>query len=319
LVNDADEAIATNKAVPLPLNSQPLLPGPDSANARTAAALPIERKRKSLWHWGITTDAGYSRIAESKLFQLRGLLGTEKYLAEDLSARSSANSSANALINYSSISAATTTKKASPIQPDFAFSAGVFVQRTLSPRFKLSVGLEYSYMSVNTQVGKKEDNPITVNIGSSMGAVVPYYYKNPGYYSSTLQGAAQDEYFSQKYRYRFQYIEVPVMANWQINKGRRMPPLVFEGGFSVARLLSVNALHYEGIKGVYYNDNNLFNKTQFNFVTGLSVAVLQRSKHPLWIGPNLRYALNGLVKKEVSNGQYLWSTGISIKMLLGRL
>jgi len=87
----------------------------------------------------------------------------------------------------------------------------------------------------------------------------------------------------------------------------------------MARLLTVDALHYEGIKGVYYKDNDLFNKTQFNFVAGLSVGLLQQSKHPLWIGPNLRYALNGLVNKEVSTGQYAWSTGISIKVLLGKL
>ena len=98
-----------------------------------------------------------------------------------------------------------------------------------------------------------------------------------------------------------------------------MPPVVFEGGVSIARLLSVDALHFEGVKGVYYQDNTLFNKTQFNFVTGLSVGLLQHSKHPIWIGPNLRYGLNGMIKKEFSTGQYLWSTGISVKMLLGRL
>lgn len=320
ILNDTGNTIATNKAVPEPFNSQPLLLAPDSANDRTATAMPIQRKRSYLWHWGIVTDAGYSRIAESKLFQLRGLLGTEKYLAEDLAARSSASRDANPLINYSSaVQAAAPAKKASPIQPDFSFSAGFFVQRTLSDRFKLSLGLEYSYMSVNTQVGKREDNPITVNIGSSMGAVVPFYYKVPGHYSSTLQSGTQNEYYSQKYRYRFQYLEIPLMANWQINKGRRMPPIVFEGGFSMARLLSVRGLHFDGTKGVYYQDKELFNKTQFNLVTGLSVGLLQRSKHPVWIGPNLRYALNGLVKKEISSGQYMWSTGLSIKMLLGRL
>jgi hypothetical protein len=319
IVKDSANDIATNKAAPVPFNHQPLLLAPDSANMQTAAAMPIPRKRPSLWHWGIVTDAGYSRISESKLFQLRGLLGTDKYLAEDLAARSSSSQVNSSFLSYQGLTATAPVRKASPIQPDFSFSAGVFVQRRLSPRFKLSLGLEYSYMSVNTEVGQKIDAPIVVNYGTSMAAVVPQYYKNAGYDAASVSVNYQGGWFSQKYRYRFQYIEIPLMANWQINKGRRMPPLVFEGGFSVARLLSVKALHYEGIKGVYYQDNDLFNKTQFNFVTGLSVGLLQRSKHPLWIGPDLRYSLNGLVKKQVSTGQYLWSTGISVKMLLGRL
>jgi len=94
---------------------------------------------------------------------------------------------------------------------------------------------------------------------------------------------------------------------------------MLNGGLSLSQMIAVDALHYEGTKGIYYKDDDLFNKTQFNFMTGISVGLLQRTKHPMWIGPDLRYALSGLVKKEVSKGQYIWSTGITIKVLLGRL
>jgi hypothetical protein len=203
------------------------------------------------------------------------------------------------------------------------------VQRALSPRLKVSLGVQYTYMSVNTQVGQKVNAPLIIDTDSSSSKVVQEYYKLPGYVSVTADPAINgitagyqaqgQKYVSDKHRYRFQYIEIPLMVNWQINKGRRLPPVMLEGGVSISRLLSVDALHFEGIKGVYYEDKSLFNKTQFNFVTGLSVGLLQKSKHPLWIGPNLRYALNGLVKREVSTGQYMWSAGISVKMLLGRL
>jgi hypothetical protein len=230
------------------------------------------------------------------------------------------------LLNVSS--AATVTKKASPIQPDLSFSVGFFVQRALSPRLKVSLGVQYTYMSVNTQVGQKVDAPLEINTDTSSSKIVQSYYKLPGYVSATadqqgINGISANyggqKYVSDKHRYRFQYIEIPLMVNWQINKGRRLPPVMLEGGVSISRLLSVDALHFEGIKGVYYEDKSLFNKTQFNFVTGLSVGLLQKSKHPLWIGLNLRYALNGLVNKDVSAGQYMWSTGITVKMLLGKL
>ncbi len=330
------EPIVTSKAATDGFNIKAHLLMPDSASAGNAvAAMPIQRKTPSLWHWGVKADAGYSRISVSKLFQLRGLLGTDKSYAEDLAARSYSSPNSvganNQFLNVSA-NAVPVKKVASPIQPDFAASVGVFIQRTLSPRLKVSVGLEYSYMSVNTQVGKRYDSSIAVNVGANSLKVIPEFYDSPGYIDTASgrfpsvqwQGQAPGqnqgwEYYSQKQRYRFHYIEIPIMLNWQINKGRRLPPIAFEGGVSVGRLFAVDALHYEGVKGVYYEDNSLFNRTQFNFVTGLSVGLLQKSKHPLWIGPDLRYSLNGLVKKEVSTGQYLWSTGISFKMLLGKL
>jgi hypothetical protein len=323
------DPIATNKAAAVPFSNIPLnVLTPDSAaSANALAAMPIQRKTPSLWHWGVKADAGYSRISVSKLFQLRGLLGTDKSYAEDLAARSynaPAGGAGNQFLNVQA--SAPPVKVASAIQPDFSASVGVFIQRTLSPRLKVSVGLEYSYMSVNTNVGKAFDSSIAVNIGTNNLKVINRFYESPGYIDtvrgtySNVQGQGSGKvYYSQKHRYRFHYIEMPVVLNWQINQGKRMPPIVFEGGVSVGRLFAADALHYEGVKGVYYEDNSLLNKTQFNFVTGLSVGLLQRSKHPIWIGPDLRYSLNGLVKKEVSTGQYMWSTGISFKMLLGRL
>jgi hypothetical protein len=334
-VNTLDSVIATNKAAATPYKTVAPAMMPLVGPVMGFSTSPITRKKATLWHWGVVADAGYSRIAESKLFQLKGLLGKDKYYAEDLSARSNAtpstsnntnnyNTNANSqLVNWSAYTVP--PKKASPIQADKSFSLGVFVQRTVSPRLKLSMGLEYSYLSMHTQVGQKvvaPNNPIVVNMGTSQAALVEEYYKYPGSDPAQAISAAaysQGMNFSQKYTYRFHYLEIPLTASWQINKGRKLPPFQLEGGVSIARLLSVDALHYEGIKGVYYKDNDLFNKTQFNFVAGLSVGLLQRSKHPLWIGPNLRYALNGLVNKEVSTGQYTWSTGISIKVLLGKL
>ena len=325
MVNDVDNTIATNKAAITPFSNKSFtLMMPDSGSNATAAAMPIQRKRSALWHWGIVTDAGFSRIAESKLFQLKGLLGQEKYLAADVAYRN-VRADSNSLLNVTS-SASTVAKKASPVQPDLSFSIGFFVQRALSPRLKVSLGVEYTYMSVNTQVGQKVNAPLIIDTDSSSSKIVQEYYKLPGYVPVTSNQAISagyqvqgQTYVSEKHRFRFQYIEIPLMVNWQINKGRRLPPIMLEGGVSISRLLSVDALHFEGRKGVYYEDKNLFNKTQFNFVTGLSVGLLQKSKHPLWIGPNLRYALNGLVKQDVSTGQYMWSAGISVKMLLGRL
>ena len=334
--DDNDKLIATDKALNDSLNKkmirltlwQPL------NNTPAVAAVPIPRKRTSAWHWGIEANAGLSRISTSNLFHLKDLLGENKYIAEDIAARSNLNAAyanPNSLISIQTTSRA--ERKAAPIQPDFSYTAGLFVQRSFSRRFRLSAGVRYAYMSVNTEVGEQvvSNTPVLVNYGQTSAAMVYEYYnyagantkKDTGYSitnaGSRGTGSASKPAVSQRYKYSFQYIEIPVMAHWQINKGRRLPPIVFDGGFSVARLTKVKALHYDGSKGIYFEDNSLFNKTQFNIITGISVGILQNTKHPMWIGPDLRYSFSGLVKKEASNGQYLWSTGITVKMLLGRL
>lgn len=334
--DDIDSIIATDKAMNDSLNkkmislasSQPL------NNTPAVAAVPISRKRISAWHWGIEANAGFSRISTSNLFHLKGLLEQDKYIAEDLAARSSLNSALvrdpNSLINIQTTS--NTEKKAAPIQPDLSFTAGFFVERTFSRRLRLSAGVQYTYMSVYTEVGEQvvSNTPVLVNYGQTSAGMVHEYYNYAGVSTKkdtgssitnagAILGAATNPPVIQRYKYSFHYVEIPVMLHWQINKGRRLPPIVCDGGFSVARLTKVKALHYDGIKGIYYKDNSLFNKTQWNVITGISVGIFQKTKHPLWVGPNLRYSFSGLVKKEASTGQYLWSTGITVKMLLGRL
>ena len=333
--DDNDNLIATGKAMNDSLNKKMirLTMWEPLNNTPAVAAVPIPRKRISAWHWGIEANAGFSRIATSNLFHLKGLLQQDKYIAEDLAARSNLNSSyvanPNSLINVQTT--ARTEKKAAPIQPDFSYTAGLFVQRSFSRRFRLSAGVRYAYMSVYTEVGEQvvSTTPVLVNYGQTSAGMVYEYYNYAGVATkkdtgSSITntggtGATTKPPVTQRYKYSFHYIEIPVMAHWQINKGRRLPPIVFDGGFSVARLTKVKALHYDGIKGIYYEDNSLFNKTQWNIITGISVGLLQKTKHPMWIGPDLRYSFSGLVKKEASTGQYLWSTGITVKMLLGRL
>ena len=327
-VKEGNENIATDKTIADSLNKKPFVftfPNTSANNNNTPSPLPIQRKRSSPWHWGIETDAGLSRIAQYKLFQLKGLLGQEQYKAEDVSGSRGQTNTTTPGSSYTILgNNAVAVQNAAPIQPDFSFSAGLFAEWSASKRFRISAGLQYVYLSMHTDIGPKVNSPALVNQGTSSAKVVPEYYKGAGTYDSFApigfnSSGYRNEPVTQLYRYRFQFIELPVMMHWQINKGLRLPPIMLNGGLSISQMISANALHYEGTKGIYYKDDDLFNKTQFNFMTGLSVGLLQRTKHPMWIGPDLRYALSPLVKKEVSKGQYLWSAGITIKVLLGRL
>jgi hypothetical protein len=329
---NSDHDIATGKAVSDELNKKSIRLFPDSlSKTNTAGVIPIQRKRSNTWHWGVEADAGYSHIATNKLFQFKDVFGFQKSMAEDLSRSSSVINSPNndpALLGNinSGSNPNAVVKKASPIESGFAFSAGVFAEKIVSPRFRISMGLRYAYMSVNTVVGNKVQDTTLVNIGANTAALVPDYYQSvgvppptPGVNGAQFNQGAAPVIQTYEYRYTYQLIEIPLMTHWQMNKGRKLPPLVLDGGFVLSHLVAVNALHYEGIKGIYYKNDSLFNKTQLSVDLGFSVGLLQRSKHPLWIGPHVRYALTGLVDKSVSKGQYLLSTGITVRTLLGRL
>lgn len=304
----------------------------------TAQAPPIQKQPPPKWQFGVMGSAGLSRITQSSLFQFKGWLGSgataqDKNAAEDLSRFSGTqkdadpNSNANAtLLNGSRPPA----KNAAPIQQDLAWSAGIFAQRPLSRRLRLTIGLQYSYLSVHTTIGKLIQEPVAVNQSyASMPVISGGYYSS---YNGLQQGNGlannsqlniasipRDSLSGSKYTYRFHAIELPVTINWQINKGRQLPPFVLDAGFSIGKLLTTDALHYDGQKDIYYKDKSLFSKTQVNALMGLNVGLFQQSKLPIWIGPSLRYSLTGLLKKDVSNGQYLWSTGIQFKILLNRL
>lgn len=193
--------------------------------------------------------------------------------------------------------------QASAIEPGALYSAGAFVQRTLSKRLTLAAGLNYSYWSVNTRVGRRENVARAVNYSNFDQQVVGYSY------SANL--GLRD------YTNRYHFIELPVTLGFRFNKSKRMP-LVLDGGVSVARLMHTNALHFDGISGVYYENDDFFNKLQVGLNAGLNVGFLQNTKHPVWIGPNLRYFASGLLKSDISpsGAQHLWSFGIGAKMLL---
>jgi hypothetical protein len=119
------------------------------------------------------------------------------------------------------------------------------------------------------------------------------------------------------YTNRYHFVELPVTLSYRFNRSRRMP-LVLDGGLSLSRLVYTNALHFDGISRVYYENDDFFNKLQAGLHAGLKIGILQNSKNPIWVGPNLRYFASGLIKRDIapSGSQHLWSFGINAKMLL---
>jgi hypothetical protein len=298
----------TSAQHPAPINQHPAdsteeetaqLVALDSASSVAPMVTPIERKPKkgNKWQWGIQASGGSSNISTERLFGFSNPFSMEKSLVADVASNSPANMYA---ININPPA----NKKPSAIETGVAYSIGGFVQRSVARRLTLGVGLQYAHYSVRTKVGQRVDNAQAVNIGPQGSTIVEQFYRN----SSPA--------VSHSYTYRYHFIELPVYVNWQINKARRLPPVAWHGGISVARLIGTNALHYDGVSGVYFKDNGLFNKTQVALTSGLEIGLFRKYRFPIWVGPSFGYNVTGLISKEVSSSQFLWTGGVRLKMLL---
>lgn len=278
VAKDTTQTIATAPVTPAP--------------TPTVAIVKQEKKKgaASKWQWGIQAEVGYSGVTKDGLF---GFLENKSEVA-DLASPQFSNA-----INYNP-QFPRPVNKASSLSMGPAFSIGGFVQRRLSNRVSLSLGLQYSYLSARQVVGTKVNNNRTVNRAPSTSQLVSSYY---------------DANNNQEYTNKYHFVELPVTLHTQLNKGKRLP-IIWDIGFSASRLLNTTALHYDGLGGVYYKDNSLFDRMQWVASTGFNVGLFSQSKHPVSVGPMMRYNISSLLKKEYSTGQHLWSLGLRASILL---
>jgi cytoskeletal protein RodZ len=269
------------------------------AVATPAEIKPIVRPKRGRWQWGVQAEGGYAGITQDGLFGGLFSFLSNKSELNKVADPARFDQFSNGLNSYAP-QFPRPVNKPSEITMGPSFAVGGFVQRTLSRRFTLAVGLQYAYLSTRTVVGAKVDNARTVNQALATAQVVNSYY---------------DANNTENYTNQYHFIEIPVTLHTQLNKGIRLP-LVWDIGFSAARMIGTSALHYDGLGGVYYKDNSLFNKTQWAIATGFNVGLFQKSKHPIAVGPSVRYNMTSLLKKDYNTGQHLWSAGLKVSMLL---
>jgi hypothetical protein len=295
-------------------NSLAQVPAVDSAAkdsaAQTVAAVPSEAAQvakiqkkagPSNWQFGVQVEGGYSGVTKDGLF---GFLEKNYTQVPDLASPSFNNS-----VTYTP-QFPRPVSKPSNLTMGLSFSVGGFVKRALSNRLSLSAGLQYTYLSTRQVVGSKVNNNRTVNRAPSTSQVVNEYYNASNFASFNNPGHS-----TQNYTNRYQFIELPVTLHTQLNRGKRLP-IIWDAGFSVSKLLNTNALHYDGLGGVYYKDNSLFNKTQWAVSTGFNVQLFKHTQHPLTVGPVMRYNITPMLKKDYSTGQHVWAVGLRASVLL---
>jgi hypothetical protein len=201
--------------------------------------------------------------------------------------------------------AAPITAAPSRVENGRAFHVNIGVSRKINNRLAATAGLQYNYLTTKNNVGQTvvKDTIVVVTNGSSTGlgnsssTVINTYYRN------TLSGQTQ------KHTNNYHFIELPLGIEWQVRKNL---PVKWQTGISISYLLASNALVYDPNAGIYYQNNELLNRTQVQFFSGLSYQLWKHKKLGVHIGPYLQYGLTGL-QKETSS-YHLLSTGIKTQV-----
>jgi hypothetical protein len=249
--------------------------GKDSSVGETSKA-----PHKSSWVFGVVLSGGASLVSNNIL--------ERNYPSMDFNAGPPPAGIPSGTPTYFS---------ASPIKNSTAFIAGVFVEKDISPKIKISLGISYKYYSLTNKVGYKIDSLLS---------------------SSTQYFSALNTYgspnASRSYRNNFHYLELPVSLKFQLNKNKKLP-LFWNVGINISELIGSNALQFQSNSGLYFNDNSMFHKTQFGLSTGLSVTIFAAQKMPFTFGPYFYYGASKLADKGLYQNKHFSFIGLQAEIL----
>ena len=188
-------------------------------------------------------------------------------------------------------------QKPSDVKAGFAFQAGVFIQRQLSSRTSLSLGLQYGYYSNVLHIGNRRDTLRFLSANQN---------------ANSVYNAGGDAI---KYTNHYHFIELPLSFQWQLNKNK-VKPFSWSTGFTVGQLVASNAIMYDtAFNGTYQQNKKLLNKTQFSVSTAFSWTIANNKKVQWNVGPVANIHLNKLIDNPFDDTGYLFFVGLRTGIL----
>jgi hypothetical protein len=247
----------------------------------------VKVKTKKTWKFSASLAGGSSGIATSAFGKLsQGGAASFDALRFYNAPTSAQNTSGNGPLAI--------TRYPSDISNAFSFAAGAGLNKELSDRLQFTTGLTYHFYSTSITVGKKVYQADTITRENKNIRVENFYQASSAVETSTRKN-------------NYHFVELPIGLDWQVIKNI---PLQLQTGFRIGRLIKTNALHYDGQQGIYYEDEELFKRTQISFYTGISYRILKINKASLYIGPKAQFQLSNLLKKKDYGEQHLYFTGV---------
>ena len=184
-----------------------------------------------------------------------------------------------------------------------AFKLGIVAQKEITKRSSVSAGLQYAYLNTRMKVGSYWNTSVVVSNAVTQSLRLDAVYR----------AAPQKDYTN-----HYHLIQLPVQYHLLLNKGKKLP-LLWNVGASLGYLVNTNALVYDTTAGgIYYRDNDIFNKWQVNLNTGFSFLFGKSQKIQWSVGPEISLGMNKLMKDTYSNKQYLLYGGLNGRIIFPR-
>jgi hypothetical protein len=257
-------------------------------NKKTAIAIASLQKKVRPWEAGFVAGGGISR--------LNRLNGAQAAAAVSFTAASfyriNGSSQGNAYI--------------SDVRSDAAFSGGVYLQKAIADRWIFNTGMTLHYYSSGITIGQQVNTYVQASAS----------FVNPTALSTVPSAAVYSAGDRQSFTNRYYFLELPVNMQWQVNKSHLLP-LFLEGGFSLARLMSANALLYDSETGVYSKQGDQINKTQLYMSTAFMAGLPFHGLH-VEVGPQVQYGLTPIVDGHSLGDQHFFYAGIKLIVIPGK-
>lgn len=266
------------------------------ASATKIDIVPVEKNQQPLIAKAETQEKGAKMpAAENKKGQKKirkwqlgltfsgGISSTgNKYLSNPLYANDVTATPGGALAD------STAAYRPSKTNSGFSFAAGVALSRNISKSFSVYAGLQYVQMNTSVKTG------------------FPSRQSNGVNFESFSYGSEKN------YNNRYHFISLPVGFSAIIFPIGQSDVCV-NAGASFSKLLSTNAVNFNASQRIYYNDENLFNKTQIGLNASIAFNLASRNKPALYVGPEFYYGLKPLASSGIYTGAHPVFIGLRLQ------
>ena len=251
----------------------------DNDTSKQTKTETVKQSKKNKWKFGILLSGGISGVGNN-------FLGLNNSIPKDFS---------NSVTPGQTNPGQTLQILPSLIKSGFGFVTGVLAEKSISQKTKFALGINFK--SFNTSIRLYDSSGIYRAAAYSLSPGVNKYIR---------------------YVNHFNFIEVPVSIKIQIGKGKNIP-LVWQGGFAVAELISSNALQINPFTGYYYyHDNSIFNKTQIGFNTGFFASLFSKQKTSILIGPYFYYGASKIASEGLYSKKHFVFAGLHTEIIFGK-
>lgn len=202
----------------------------------------------------------------------------------------------------------------SDVKAGKSFKIGLVTEKAISKRSSLSAGLRYSYADESLVVGAIRDTMIR----SSSYSVSQNFFAFSGVRNAYSPSAlAAPPASPTNYTNRYHFLEIPLLYQTQLNKGKKVGVL-WNAGIVPGLLIGTNALVYDTVaRGVYYKNDKAFKKFHINMQTGFALQFGNNKKIQWSLGPTISLDMTRLMKEDVfTEKRYFLYTGLSGRVFL---